>query len=412
MLKRKLMAIFALAVMLTSVLATMGMTVTARGPNLGADLTVSMDYKRDLNDGFGYKTRDDKTIYGADTVIYTLNAANNGPKDATDVKINELLPSGLKFISATPSQGTYDAQSGDWNVGNLNVAKQATLQLKVKVIQSGEIENKAIVLDDSDSSNNLATATFTAHNPVILVHGFDSYTEQWIPLINRLEMEGIRYYAFDYHSASTQDPYATASVFFEPWINLKKTELGYGDAPYRGRFDIVCHSMGALVTRFYMEDSYTNSQNIGQWIGIGPANQGVAVADIFYHPELAKQLNLDPETTSTFFNAIETVVPMNSPAVFNLQTTDPQIMVLNKHFASTSVNYKIIEGTDVTLLTVRTVEKTATGRYQFTLLGDGLVANAQSELPGVPVYKVNGVNHIALMGDSTVIAKVVEYLKT
>jgi triacylglycerol esterase/lipase EstA (alpha/beta hydrolase family) len=195
-------------------------------------------------------------------------------------------------------------------------------------------------------------------------------------------------------------------------MNQKKTELSYGDAPYNGKFDIICHSMGALVTRFYIEDNPANAQNIGQWIGIGPVNRGAAIADTYYHRALAQQLHLDPAETTKFFNELGTVVPMNSPAIFSMQTTNPEIMALNEHFTPTGINYKIIEGTNATLLTLEAVEKTATGQYHFTLAGDGVVANAQSELPGVPIYKVNGANHLTIVDDSRVIAKVIEYLET
>jgi len=102
---------------------------------------------------------------------------------------------------------------------------------------------------------------------------------------------------------------------------------------------------------------------------------------------------------------------MDSPAIFHMQTTDPEIIALNEHFTAKNVNYKIIEGTNATLGGVKAIERTATGQYRFTLQGDGLVANTQSELPGVPVYKAAGVNHIALVSDNSVIDKVVEFLK-
>jgi uncharacterized repeat protein (TIGR01451 family) len=416
-LKRKLMAILTLAVVLVSVFATTATAATALAQNVsGGDLAVSMAYKRDLNDGSGNKTTDNKTVYGTDTVVYIIDAANNGKKGASNVTVNDFLSSGLKFISATPSKGTYDAQSGEWSVGILNAGQQETLQLKAKVVQSGEIENKAIITD-SDNSYHVAAAKFTAHNPVIMVHGFDNptgtqYPLLWHKLMHKLDIEGIRYYAFDYHSASTEDPHAIASALFEPWMDQKRTELGYGDAPYKGKFDIICHSMGALVTRFYIEGNAANAQNIGLWIGIGPTNQGAAIADIYYHRELAQQLGSDPAATTRFLNELGTIVPMNSPAVFGMQTTNREIIALNEHFTPTGINYKIIEGTNATLLTVEAVEKTAAGQYRFTLAGDGVVANAQSELPGVPVYKVDGANHLALVDDNRVITKVIEYLET
>jgi uncharacterized repeat protein (TIGR01451 family) len=376
-------------------------------------VSVSMSYKRDLNDGFGYKTKDDKTVYGGDTAIFTVTVANKKTDDATGVKVNDLLPSGLAFIRATPSQGAYDAQSGQWSVGTLVGSAQATLQIKAKVVQSGEIKNTATVPDDSDNSNNHATVTFTARNPVILVHGFNSNSQAWATLMRKLNTEGIRYYAFDYSSENKQDPYTTSTMYFAPWVDQKRTDLGYGSTRYTGKFDIVCHSMGALVTRFYIDASPENAQNIGKWIGIAPVNKGVAAVDVYYHRQLAQtQLGMSPASSAVYFALMQTAVPMKSSAVSNMQTTDKEIIALNEHFSPTSINYHIIEGTKATILGYRTIGKTAAGTYRWTDAGDGIVANAQSELPGVPFDTISGVSHSNLLKNPTVIGHVLALLKS
>jgi Carboxypeptidase regulatory-like domain len=47
---------------------------------------------------------------------------------------------------------------------------------------------------------------------------------------------------------------------------------------YEGKFDLVCHSMGALVSRWYM-DRGGGASSIRQWIGIAPVNRGAALAN-------------------------------------------------------------------------------------------------------------------------------------
>jgi uncharacterized repeat protein (TIGR01451 family) len=43
-----------------------------------------------------------------DTIIYTVTVTNDGPNTATNVEVTDQIPAGLTFVSATPSQGTYN----------------------------------------------------------------------------------------------------------------------------------------------------------------------------------------------------------------------------------------------------------------------------------------------------------------
>ena len=47
------------------------------------------------------------------------HAVQPGPGAATGVQVTDLLPAGLTFVSATPSQGSYDNVSGVWTVGTV-----------------------------------------------------------------------------------------------------------------------------------------------------------------------------------------------------------------------------------------------------------------------------------------------------
>ena len=66
-------------------------------------------------------------------VVFTLTLSNAGPTEATGVTVNDLLPAGLTFVSSTPSQGTYNANTGVWNVGTVNSGANATLMITATV---------------------------------------------------------------------------------------------------------------------------------------------------------------------------------------------------------------------------------------------------------------------------------------
>lgn len=79
------------------------------------------------------KTVNKSTPNNGDNVVYTITAANNGPSTATNVKVTDALPSGLKFVSASATQGTYSDTTGTWTVGTIAKNSSATLTLTAKV---------------------------------------------------------------------------------------------------------------------------------------------------------------------------------------------------------------------------------------------------------------------------------------
>ena len=65
------------------------------------------------------KTIDNATPDLGQPVTFTVTLQNNGPDAATGVAVTDLLPNGLAFVTATPSQGTYDSNTGIWSVGSV-----------------------------------------------------------------------------------------------------------------------------------------------------------------------------------------------------------------------------------------------------------------------------------------------------
>ncbi len=78
-----------------------------------------------------------------DNVTYTITVTNNGPDDAHNIILNDLLPAGESFVSYSASQGTYDNLSGVWNAGDLTNGSSASLQITVQI--NGNTINQSTV---------------------------------------------------------------------------------------------------------------------------------------------------------------------------------------------------------------------------------------------------------------------------
>ena len=84
-----------------------------------------------------------------------------------------MLPAGLTFVSAAPSQGTYTAGTGLWDVGAIAAATSATLTVTATVVSPDAQTNTASVADadqfDPNTANNTASATTTTNQPPVAV---------------------------------------------------------------------------------------------------------------------------------------------------------------------------------------------------------------------------------------------------
>lgn len=106
------------------------------------------------------KTVDNLNPSIGSTSVFTINAKNNGPYKATGVIVNDVLPSGYDFVSASPSIGTWS--SPNWNIGNLVNGATATMSIVATVKASGIYANKATITGnnpDTNIPNNTSTAT-------------------------------------------------------------------------------------------------------------------------------------------------------------------------------------------------------------------------------------------------------------
>ena len=81
------------------------------------------------------------------------------------MQVTDLLPAGLTFVSATPSQGSYDNGTGVWDVGTVSPGGPQTLTITATVVSPAARTNTATISDadqfDPNTGNNTASATET-----------------------------------------------------------------------------------------------------------------------------------------------------------------------------------------------------------------------------------------------------------
>ena len=111
------------------------------------------------------KTVSNPTPNVGDVITFMVTLTNSGPSTATGVAVTDLLPTGLTFQSATPSQGTYDNATGLWTVGAVAPGTPQTLQIQARVVSPDAQTNTATITDsdqfDPNTANNTASATET-----------------------------------------------------------------------------------------------------------------------------------------------------------------------------------------------------------------------------------------------------------
>lgn len=101
-------------------------------------------------------------------LAYTLTVTNNGPDIATDVVVMDVLPGGVTFVSAVPTQGSCVEAEGmvTCDLETLANGASTTVTIVVTPTQAGEISNTADVVGsetDPNTTNNTATAVTTVN---------------------------------------------------------------------------------------------------------------------------------------------------------------------------------------------------------------------------------------------------------
>lgn len=121
-----------------------------------------------------------------DTVTITVTLNNDGPYTAKEFIMKVTLPTGLEYVSSTPSSGIYTPSDayfphGAWYPDPLNTGETATLQLMAKVTASGtytfDTQIRGLKIPDPDTMNNSASVIITATAPAGTVPTINTINE-------------------------------------------------------------------------------------------------------------------------------------------------------------------------------------------------------------------------------------------
>jgi len=93
--------------------------------------------------------------YQSNVVNFTVTATNNGPDTATNIKITDLIPSGLTGVTVTPNIGTYNSNTGIWTIPELLYNKFATLTITGTANPQSTITNTATITSQTEYNSAL-----------------------------------------------------------------------------------------------------------------------------------------------------------------------------------------------------------------------------------------------------------------
>jgi triacylglycerol lipase len=218
--------------------------------------------------------------------------------------------------------------------------------------------------------------------PVILVHGWNSHPGIWNRLVPRLSEASIPFWKFDHTGMNGADLPELAAALGAS-IGDMRDETGYG-----GLVDIVSHSVGTCITRFLLEvmDGTAQSHKVRQLIGLGPPNNGSALAELFH----------DPLRGGEIINRLTGIFvppgfdPVTDAIVQDVRPTSPVMQALRSAGTRSDITYRIIVtanpgGTSefFPLFHGRTWDRNRDGGWEETWDGDGIVPHSESRLPGI-----------------------------
>ncbi|MDD4566954.1 MAG: alpha/beta fold hydrolase [Methanoculleus chikugoensis] len=256
--------------------------------------------------------------------------------------------------------------------------------------------------------------------PAILVHGWRSHPGIWNRLAPVLSDAAVPFWSFD-HTAMQDEGTKAIALALQDYIHKKRRETGYS-----GPVDIVCHSMGTCIARYLLEvlDGDDREEDVRLLVGIGPPNNGSAMAELFNDPERG------PEVIRRLSGVFvpQDYDPGEDTIVQEFRPRSRTVAALRAAGTRDDIDYRIVLGANLTATPAffpvfdgRTWAIDPDGGWRTTYAGDGIVPHIDSYLPGarMDVLPADPGNlardpehycHIRLPRNPEVVARVRDYL--
>jgi len=156
---------------LTRILPNANVCLKAFTMGKAADLAINETIKN-IKDRFGKE------------ILLTISVRNNGPGQAINTIVKDILPPELTYLYYMSNYGKYNPKTGMWNIGNLPNGALATLIIKCILGHGSGFTNTAVVSSssyDPNLNNNMVSLTKNyIHNSIIKEEHF--LDEKQIPM--------------------------------------------------------------------------------------------------------------------------------------------------------------------------------------------------------------------------------------
>jgi len=116
------------------------------------------------------KTVDNENALLGEEVVFTITLNNTEDRKARSIVIGDFLENGFEYISDNPSAGTYNIETGEWQLFEIDALGTETLEITAQVIEGDIYTNTAELLsslpEDVTPVNNTATVEIIFVRPV------------------------------------------------------------------------------------------------------------------------------------------------------------------------------------------------------------------------------------------------------
>jgi len=291
------------------------------------------------------------SLTAANPAIETLSA---DPENKYEVKVKVTDGEGaavpfadvqLSAVGAAASGGSFDPKNGTTGTDGCFTSyfippAGAPVDKNACGTAMAELEAK---LAGTDKTSTLRIKLVPV--PIVMVHGYQASPDIFSGLREYLSMQGYSSTAFDYDSEKGVAP---AAAELSKYLDKRLSELK-AEGIQAKRFDLIAHSMGGLVARYYTcSDAYLSKNNVRKLIFISVPQKGSPFASLglqYYSDDNSiRDMATDSELmTDVFPSMINSGLNPSIETGNILDRFDEVVSVQNASLAEWKINTEIFD---------------------------------------------------------------------
>ena len=424
----------------------LGDTPAASVPRIPANTEpngIACDWQENVNDGAMLLVR----VVGPENYSFSSSFGRNDPefipglptapaRDGEYLAVSGTDKAALQSLGISVKDEVYDSgrvvydmtiykSPTEFDLANpLNPAKERDLKMAAKISSNGGISATEVVLEKQ--------VTLT-RPPVVTVHGVNSNPDVWDPFCNKFEDWGFVCKDKDDFRVDHSGTDATRSSEGKTWgfgeisttCSKVSEKVATAAETFRNgkyfshkriavqKVDIVAHSYGGLLARWYTEmsgaskgEEFSNRRNVRKLVTLGTPHKGSPLAnmvcEVFKNPLIANASSegvgslefsmsnllsyLDIDNTGMLPNALTTarVEPRHAYEVFSVNSE--RLHDLNSNPLHDDIGYAAISGTKETLYAVVDFGSLVPNRDTFT------PGDAKPYFPWIDLFRRDGID--------------------